>query len=315
MYYSHLDSIPDEELDNIRSVFLWCLETGEAEPALRLAGDFFYWEKRVSEGIELITRVLALPGAQAATRERGNALYSAAALSYFHRDYQSARAFGNDLGRLGEELNDSDLIWLHKMISGSVTVGEGNYQAGYDIFLEARLKTDMENKFDYALCTLSMASSRVLLQDLDGAKQHAEEARQILEEINKRNYLVDSDMILGYIALEQANLAVTRTCFLQAIQTAVLNSVQQRLGVIYAGLGGLNLLQSKLYEAARCFGMAEMFIATTGYYARFFIGDISQRYQEQVKSLLGSETFQMAWEEGRAMPMEQAIEFALKELQ
>ena len=315
-YYSHLDSVPEEELDNVRSVFNWCLETGEAEPALRLAGNFFFWEKRIPEGLQWITRVLALPGAQGKTPERGHALYSAAVLSHFQRSYAAARALVNELFIVSHELNDRDLIWNQKLIHGAVTSGEGDYERAYTIFLENRIAADsFAYAFGYALCTLNMASCALLLHNLDAASQYAQEARQIFDTINTRNYVVDSDMILGYIALEEGNLAMAKTYFRQGIQSAVSNSVQQRLGMIYAGLGGVTLRQGNSREAARRFGIAEMIITTTGYYARFVLERISQGYLAQVRSLLAPDVFQAAWEEGYTMTMEQAIEYALKESQ
>jgi non-specific serine/threonine protein kinase len=316
MYYSHLDSIPDNELDNIRSVVHWCLETGEAEPVLRLAGDFFYWEKRIPEGLQWITRVLALPSAQGKTQERGRALYSAAVLSHFQRNYAMARTLVNELFILSHELNDRDLIWDHKLIHGAVTIGEGDYERAYSIFLENRIHADsFDYAFGYALSTLNMAFCALLLHHLDAASQYAAEARQIFDAVNTTNYLVDSDMILGYIALEEGNLPLAKTYFRQGIQTAVSNSVQQRLGMIYAGLGGVALWQGNSHEAARWFGIAEMIITTTGYYARFLLETISQGYRAQVRSLLDPDVFQAAWEEGRAMTIEQAVEYTLKELQ
>lgn len=312
-YYSHLSPLSEDELDNVRSVVHWCLETGEAEPALRLAGNFFYWEKHIPEGLQWITRMLDLPDAQGKTQERGRALYSAAFLSHCQRNYVAARAFVNELFILSHEINDEDLIWKHKLIHGAVTAGEGDYARAYTIFLDHRTGSDpIDDAFGYALCTLNMASCALLLHNLDAARQYAEEAGQIFDAINSRNYLVDCDLILGYTALEEGNLAMAKTHFRQGIQTAVSNSVQQRVGMIYAGLGGVALRHGNFHEAARRFGIAEMFITTTGYYARFVLERISQDYLAQVKSLLDPGVFQAVWDEGRAMTMEQAIEYIRK---
>jgi len=316
MYYSHLNTISDDELDNIRSVVRWSLETGEAKPALRLAGDFFFWEKHTLEGLQWIIRVLALPSAQEKTQERGRALYSASVLSFFQRNYAAARTLVNELFILSHVLNDRDLIWNQKLVHGAVTTGEGDYERAYNIFVETRTEADSFGyAFGYALCTLNMASCALLLHNLDAASQYAQEARQIFDAVNKRNYLVDSDMILGYIALEQEKLQLAKTYFQQGIQTAVTNSVQQRLGMIFAGLGGVALRQGNSREAARRFGIAEMIFTTTGYYSRFLLETISQRYLAQVRTLLRPDAFQVAWEEGHAMTIEQAVEYTLRELQ
>jgi predicted ATPase/DNA-binding SARP family transcriptional activator len=310
MYYSNQVSITEDELDNIRLVFSWCLENGEAEPALRLGGDFFFWEKRVSEGLHLITQVLALPDAQGQTQERGRALYSSAVLSGFHRNYSAARAFGEELGRLGHAIKNDGVVLQQKFINGVVAIGEGDYESAYEIFLNARRQAD--SSLRYALCTHGMAACELGLHHLDGAKQYAEEARKILDELSQKNFLIDVDTILGYVALEEDNLAMAWHYFRRGIQTAVSNSAQQRLGIIYAGLGGIALRERKFYEAARWFGISEMTIMTTGYYGRAFPEATSQHYRAQVKSLLDPDVFQTAWQEGCAMTLEQAVDHALK---
>jgi predicted ATPase len=311
LYYSFLAAKTDQELDNIRAVFHWSLATGEAEPALRLAYDFFFWEKRVSEGLQLFTQVLALPSAQRKTQERGHALYSASVLSHFHRTYSTARAFGDELMRLGHEIGDNGFVWLYKLVNGLVTTGEGDYKNAYQIFLNARDEAD--SSFRYALCTLGMASCALGSHNLNDAKQYASESRKILAELNKWNYLIDCDTVLGYTALEENDLAMARGFFRQGIQTAISNSVQQRLGVIFIGLGGIVFREGKFRDAVRWFGISEMVITTTGYYARVFPDAISNVYIAEAKSLLDPKIFQTAWEEGRAMTMEQAIEPALEE--
>jgi predicted ATPase/DNA-binding SARP family transcriptional activator len=312
VYYSKMDTIPGDELDNIRSVFRWCLNSREAKPALRLSSDFFFWENRVVEGLHLITQILALPETQESTQERGRALYSAFALSFFNRNYPAARTFLVELLELNHTLNDATLIWAQKFATAMIIAAEGNYEEAYDMYLE--IKAHPPDPFRSAMSTLGMASCALMLHNLDKAREHTEDAQQQFDELNTKNYLIDCDLILGYIALEEDNPGTARKHFEKGIWAAVSNFAQQRLGLIYAGLAGVALQQGNLYEAAQWFGIAEMTISTTGYYARFFPDVISQGYLAQVKSLLDPHTFRAAWEEGRAMTIEQAIDYALHQL-
>jgi tetratricopeptide (TPR) repeat protein len=212
--------------------------------------------------------------------------------------------------KLGHEIGDNGFVWQQMLINALATTGEGQYEEAYEVFLDARNNAD--STFRYALCTLGMASCALGLHNLDVAEQSASEARKMLDELNRKNYLIDSDTILGYAALEKGDLAMASHYFRQGIQTSVSNSVQQRLGVIFTGLGGIALREEKFYEAARWFGISEITIATTGYYARVFPAAISNRYIEETRSLLDPHTFQTAWEEGRAIAIDQAISLALK---
>jgi predicted ATPase len=315
-YYANLETKTDDELDNIRSVFRWCLDTGEAEPVLKLARDFYFWEKHVTEGLQLITRVLAMKGAQGQTRERGLVLYSAAALSVFYRDYQTARAYVNELFTLSHATHNVLMIWSQKFIDGVCTLGEANYEKGYTIFLEAKKEkegsADEADQFRYALCTLAIASCTLMFQKPDDARVYAEEAQKILSELGQNNYLIDADMILGHIALEKGDLGMAWQHFRHGIETAITNSAQQRLGIIFAGLGGIALHEGKHYNAASWFGVSDMMIATTGYHTRFFPEEICQRYLSELKSQSDPDVFKAAWEEGNSMTLEQAIAFTFE---
>jgi non-specific serine/threonine protein kinase len=70
--------------DNFRSALQWCLERGESELGLRLAGAFYrFWLMRgfLTEGSEWLDRLLALPGAAAPSVGRAKALNGAAGLA------------------------------------------------------------------------------------------------------------------------------------------------------------------------------------------------------------------------------------------
>ena len=316
IFYANLSSRTEDELDNIRSVFRWCLHTGEAEPALKLARDFYFWEKHVREGLQLIAQVLAMKGAQEETRERGLVLYSAAALSILNQDFKTGKAYVNELFIVSHKLNNALMMWSQKFIDGVCTLGEGDYERAYNIFQTARSEKEGsadEDQFRYALCTLAIASCKLMFQKPDEAREYAEDAYKILAELGDSNYLVDSDTILGYIALEGKDLDLARTHFRRGIEVAISYSVQQRLGVIFAGLGGVALREGKLSEAANWFGIADMMVTTTGYHTRFFPEAISQRYLTELRSLLNPDVFQTAWQEGNSRVLEEAIAWALSE--
>jgi non-specific serine/threonine protein kinase len=74
----------DQDHDNFRAALQCCLERGESELGLRLAGALYrFWLMRgfVIEGSDWLDRVLALPGAAAPTVGRAKALSGAAGLA------------------------------------------------------------------------------------------------------------------------------------------------------------------------------------------------------------------------------------------
>ena len=84
------------ELDNIRAAIQYLLAAGEAEWGLRLGAALFaFWEARehLTEGLEALVALLAMPGSEAPTSLRAHALFSAAVLADAQRDYPSGLRF------------------------------------------------------------------------------------------------------------------------------------------------------------------------------------------------------------------------------
>ena len=92
----------DVEHDNFRAASHWLVGSGDAEWALRLGAALFrFWEQRdhLTEGREMLARMLALPGAAAPTRLRARALYSASVLADIQGDHDTALTLGRETYR------------------------------------------------------------------------------------------------------------------------------------------------------------------------------------------------------------------------
>jgi predicted ATPase len=85
----------DEDHDNLRGALAWFTRRGPVEHGLRLAAALRrFWRHRgfFAEGRERMAELLALPGAQARTRARANALHAAGLFTSQQGDYGDARA-------------------------------------------------------------------------------------------------------------------------------------------------------------------------------------------------------------------------------
>jgi predicted ATPase/class 3 adenylate cyclase len=84
------------EHDNLRAAFDWAIDRGEAEIAMRLAAALWrYWQGRghLEEGSATVTRVLAMPGADAVTPARLGLLDAAGGVAWWLGDVRSADRF------------------------------------------------------------------------------------------------------------------------------------------------------------------------------------------------------------------------------
>jgi hypothetical protein len=81
------------EHDNFRAAFDWAIDRGDAEIAMRLAAALWrYWQGRgaLEEGWALVSRILAMPGADAVTPARLGVLDAAGGVAWWTGDVQMA---------------------------------------------------------------------------------------------------------------------------------------------------------------------------------------------------------------------------------
>jgi predicted ATPase/serine/threonine protein kinase len=103
----------DAEHDNFRGAIHHLVTTNQAEWALRLAGALFrFWEQRehLGEAQATLARVLAMPEAQAPTRERARALYGAAVLSDLVSENSLAERLATDACAIYRQFGDTKAV-------------------------------------------------------------------------------------------------------------------------------------------------------------------------------------------------------------
>jgi hypothetical protein len=90
-----------------------------------------------------------------------------------------------------------------------------------------------------------------------------------------------------------------------------------KVGIIasLAGLGGLAVGAGgeEVERGARALGAVEALSESTGAVLEAADRSLYERNIARARAHLGEETFRRAWEEGRAMSMEEAVEYALGE--
>jgi non-specific serine/threonine protein kinase len=99
----------DQDHDNFRAALQWCLDRGESELGLRLAGALYrFWLMRgfLTEGSEWIDRLLACSGAAAPSVGRAKALNGAAGLADMNALPERALRFAEEAVDLWRALGD-----------------------------------------------------------------------------------------------------------------------------------------------------------------------------------------------------------------
>jgi predicted ATPase/class 3 adenylate cyclase/DNA-binding CsgD family transcriptional regulator len=118
------------EHENLRMALEWLLEQEEKEKALRLGSALwrFWWVcGRLSEGRDLLERVLAASEEDAAAPVRVKALYAAGALAGLQGDFDQAETLCGESLELFQALGDARGMATSLWMLGYVAMEQGNY--------------------------------------------------------------------------------------------------------------------------------------------------------------------------------------------
>ena len=164
----------DAEHDNFRAAIHHLVTTGQAEWALRLAGALFrFWEQRehLSEAQDTLARVLAMPAAQAPTRERARALYGAAVLSDLVSENPLAERLATEACDIYRKFGDTKAVATTMVAMAWQAQRRGRYAEATALFEETvALWESMGDVMAADLARSNTATTSKLEGDFDKAR-------------------------------------------------------------------------------------------------------------------------------------------------
>ena len=340
----------ERDIENLRAALTWSLEQTDyvgVEPALRLAGALWWfwmirgywneartWFERSLEP-QVITPVRAMPlvglgvmeyfvGKVEKCRalfEQGLALFRqqddkrgiAFAASLFGstvNDPAQANALFDEARAIAQELNDE---WL----AARTDIGQGMFYALQaqpalaspffeSALIHARLAGDrwfIRNALDF------LGAAVFELGDDDRAATLFTESLEVSRELGNKNGVAMQLTKLGRVALRRRDSRQARTLFEQAL--ALRREMGNPRGVLEClwAFGNVAAAEQQSERAARLLGapaaLREMLNKKD---LSAYEGDVSA-----TRAQLGAAAFDKAWAEGRAMSLEQAVEYALED--
>jgi predicted ATPase/DNA-binding winged helix-turn-helix (wHTH) protein len=307
----------EAEHDNLRSALAWSSTAGgDAAGGMRLAGAFWwFWYVRAyfGEGRRWLSALLATVPESETVVTRAKALTGAGAMAYRQGDYPAARtlheeslaikrARGDRLGTAGS-LNNL----------GALAYDEGNYAAARGFFEESlAIARELGDRWRTANFLSNLGSVAYEEGDYAAARTLHEESLQIQRELGARQSIAMTLSNLGVVAFEQGDYAAART--LQEESLAIRRELGERWGIARSleELAHVALAAALPGRAARIWGAAERLREETGSPLSPRERTHSDPQVAAARSAMGDgSAFDSAWQEGRAMTIEQAIEYAL----
>ena len=207
------------------------------------------------------------------------------------------------------EVGDSDMIARNLTALGNVALAQGDYRQATKHF-EAELSIGNSTSA-FALSGLGRVAWAQ--GDFELASKMLEEALTIIREAGNKIGISFVLYCVGRVIQSQRDYASARAHYLESL--AMVRDLVYRVGIAFnlEALATLSVAQSHMERATRLFGTAEILYPPL----RFEISAAERAEHERALAIararLGEAAFAAAWDEGRAMTMEQAIAYALEE--
>jgi predicted ATPase/DNA-binding CsgD family transcriptional regulator len=308
------------EHDNLRAALSWSLgEQRDPGLGVRLAAALWpFWFARgyLSEGRRWLESALFQSG-RAAPHARAKALNGAGWLATFQDEYGAAKRLIEEGLALYRELEDKEGIASSIAYLGFVAVLGQRTDVPLASLLEeaARLKPKLQDRRTVA--NLLVLDGLVALGrgDLEQAVALNEEGLALFREVSDVLGVVACLTNIGLMMLAQDDYERSATLLREGLRLAW--GLDHKLYIQYSilGLAGVAVSQGLPVRAARLWGAAEGMSETYGTQLARAVRDLID-YEGRLtaaRSRLDDAAWSTAWEKGRGMSSEQAIEYALEQ--
>jgi predicted ATPase/class 3 adenylate cyclase len=298
------------EQDNFRAALEWDGPTGDdGAKRLRLAGALreFWWSRaQGGEGRHWLERALqAGPDAPAAAR--AVALVGAGLVAGDQGDGVSALDFFQRSQALYEELGDRRGVAESLLGLGQIAGLQGRYEQAQAVLEQAvREAQAVGDRYLAALALNFIGNGLYVRGDWASARPLFEQVRDVLQSIGNQRGVAIVKVQIGLCSLEGGDQDEARSLVREGL--ALASELDFRWGALY-GLDGAALVAARtgsVEVAATLLGATELERRST---PAPHIG-VREAGVAAVKEALDPDTLARAWDEGVAMPLDQAISYA-----
>jgi non-specific serine/threonine protein kinase len=303
------------EHDNLREALSWnAHEPGQGEQQLRMAGAlwrFWYVRGNIVEGRKYLTNALKEnPSADAAARAK--AYTGLGAMEWLRGDYEQAIRWHEQGLALYRQVGDTRGIALSLDNIGIALVYQAEYERAVSYLEESRaLAREIGDRVLETAVLNGLAEVARYQGDLIRAQALNEEAGAAAAEIQYLQQIGVSRNNLGLLATRQGDFARAIQLHQEGIElyrtTKEIRLIPESLEGLAAAARGLGQPE----KAAMLLGASDAIRASIQLPILAVDRDEYERVLERVREDL-QEHFQSTWAKGRAMSMEQAIDFALE---
>ncbi|MGH2573117.1 MAG: ATP-binding protein [Actinomycetota bacterium] len=306
----------DLDHDNLRAVLRRSIGGGDATTGLRVVAAlwrFWHLHGHLAEGRRWAEEVLARPEASGRTIARAKALTALGGLAYWQEDVPAMRRVYEEALAIARELGDrpAEAEGIYNL--AYVPAYQGDLPAAVVMFEESRaMFEELGSRRGVADVLWILGIAARLDGDLPRSRTLAEESLRLHREAGDRFGETDALHTLGRTALAQGDLATAATSFLQALDND--EEIGNRTGaaIVLDNLAAKAGAEGNHLRALRLGGASASIKEAAGGHAPPPLIDLPEP-RASARGVLGEAAVGAAWEEGRAMTLEQALDYARQE--
>jgi non-specific serine/threonine protein kinase len=315
---SGLDKLQADH-DNLRLAMDWAGSGGDAVSGLQIAAAiwwFWYVRGHLREGRRRLSRLLAEAPETDALSDRAKALRGAGALARGQSDYDAADALYRESLAIRRALGDQRGIAMTLGSIGAVAEVRGDYETSRalqeeSLAIQRGLGVDRPS---IALMLNNLGEVSLRQRDYGTSRARLEEGLAIYRELGNQWGIALCLTNLGRLASTEADYPGALRFLKQAllIQRDLRDLATMTLSL--QELGYVSFARGCPLDAARLWGRSELLREEIGFpLPSIDVPDYRERVASARVAMNDDAAFDAAWMEGRAMTVEQVIEYALNQ--
>jgi tetratricopeptide (TPR) repeat protein len=306
------------EVDNLRAALQWARDSHITTLSLRLAGSlywFWYFLGLLTEARGWLEAALASVEADdlALARDRARVLWSAGSIAWLQGDYPVAQALAEASAAISRRIGDRQrlayaLLWLGLAVrdQGDPAAARPTLEASVTGFRE------MGDTWSLALALVCLGRTVLMAGDPGASRPMLEEGAERFQALGDIWGQALACSNLALTALQQKAYDLAAALYRQSLGLFWQDGDQVLMGRSLEELAWLAHKRGDSDRAASLLGMAEALRQAIGAQLHTSARAEHEAVVAGVRGQLGNEVFARAWADGRAMPVEEAVEFALE---
>ena len=305
----------EQEHDQLQGAVQWFLEHKDLQRAMELAAlawRFWMNRGRIDEGRKWLGAVLAAVATTETTALGAEVLHGAGTLAFQQRDQEAARTNFEHSLSISRRLKDGQGIVRALTGLARVALRQGDYPSVRRRAEEALTTArGTGNRRDLAGPVHLLAAVSRMEKDYPRAREFYQESAELGRSLGDERLVAMEIINLGSVEFLAENFDEATGYYLDGLKKAHALKNMYLLSPSLIGLGAISAVRGEGGRAATLLAAGQALVEATGGVLDPDDQPLFDQGVTMARAATDTQTFTAAWAEGRAMPLEQAIEYAL----